>query len=168
MASRLAVYSTGSEGSVSVLAPRAWKCVGTIGVDGSETLTVSPSGSLKPEQAVTVESIPACQGCIAGLVCSFFPNVLKDWPAMDCKKSPPTELVMHPNATTTFFEDPPGVAGAGNPSGGSYPANGVLIFDQSMGNRTGLRPAAQATCTLPESDHALCTVVLNDFLLLHK
>jgi hypothetical protein len=162
MASRLAVYTTGGS---SVLAPRSWKCVGAIGADGSETINIAPPvTSPDSGQGVRVIVIPACQGCIAGLVCPFFPDVLKDWPGMDCKKPPPKELVMHPNPTTVFFEDPPGVTGTGDPSGGSFPANGVVIFNGSSGR--GLGSAAQATCTLPESDHALCTVVLNDFL--HK
>jgi hypothetical protein len=63
---------------------------------------------------------------------------------------------MHPNATTAFFEDPIGVSGVGDPSGGPYPANGVVTYNGTS--------ATEATCTLPESDHALCTVVLNDFL----
>ena len=152
LTSRLAVYTAEY---ATVLAPRGWKCEGTVGVDGSEGIRVSDSSM--PGQAVTVSFIPACQGCIAALVCPFFPSVLKSWPEMDCQKPPAKELVMHPNATTAFFEDPPGIKGTGDPSGGPYPANGVVIFNGS---------AYQATCTLPESDHALCTVVLNDFL--HK
>jgi Domain of unknown function (DUF4850) len=165
LTSRLAVYTT--DAGLSVLAPRSWNCVGTIGADGNETIHVSPplTDPSKSGQEVSAIMIPACQGCIASLVCPLFPIVLKDWPGMDCEKSPPEELVMHPNATTAFFEDPPKVSGVGDPSGGPYPANGVLIYNAPNG-QGGAVSAAKATCTLPESDHALCTVVLNDFL--HK
>jgi len=155
------------DGSISVLAPRMWKCDATIGADGSEAMKVIPQTTgpapSKLGQAVNVEAIPACQGCIAALVCPLFPSVLRSWPELACEKSPPKELVMHPNATTAFFEDPPGVSGVGDPSGGAYPANGVLIYSGTSENGAA-GSAAKMTCTLPESDHALCTVVLNDFL----
>lgn len=58
------------------------------------------------------------------------------------------------------FEDPPGVSGDGSPSGGPYPANGVAVLDNSPTPSS----AYKETCTLPSSQHALCTAVLNSFI----
>ena len=63
-------------------------------------------------------------------------------------------------AGIVIFEDPPGIPGDGLPSGGLYPANGVLTY----------RPRApegswKETCTLPGSAKDECTAVLNAFLL---
>jgi hypothetical protein len=161
MAARLAVYTTGY---LSVIAPRDWICEGGVGVDGSEGIEVFPPGSKKPSghfvaspgQGVTAESIPACMGCIADRACALFPSAIKDSPGGRCSATAPArERVGHPNATTALFEDPPGVSGDGNPSGGSYPANGVLVYSSGVYG---------ATCTMPEGDHDICTAVLNDFL----
>ncbi len=45
------------------------------------------------------------------------------------------------------------------PSGGPYPANGVMTY--YSGNENG---GWLDTCTLPNSEHALCTVALNAFV----
>ena len=58
------------------------------------------------------------------------------------------------------FLDPPGLKGTGFPSGGNNPANGVVLYRFMSG--TGGTSAIE-TCTLPTSDHSLCTAVLNDF-----
>jgi hypothetical protein len=58
-----------------------------------------------------------------------------------------------------LFEDAPGVAGSGWPSGGSDPANGLVGYDSSEDDAV-----YRSTCTLPAGDHALCTTSLNDVL----
>jgi hypothetical protein len=61
------------------------------------------------------------------------------------------------------FEDPPGVAGDGIPSGGQYPANGMLLYEPKS-----TRPSASlATCALPQGQHDVCTAVLNHFVALY-
>ena len=72
---------------------------------------------------------------------------------------PPGEDAYGLTKNTTLFEDPPGVAGDGWPSGGSDPANGVVgvnVAEQSLVYRS--------TCTLPSVQHSICTVVLNDVI----
>ena len=59
------------------------------------------------------------------------------------------------------FEDRPCVVGTGSPSGGPYPANGVVIYNS---NGTKYPNAGEETCTLPEAQHSTCADVLDDFL----
>lgn len=161
MAARLAVYTSGG---LSIVAPRGWACEGVVAVDGSESLGIFPPGSEKPSgpfeasvgQGVTAEAIPACRGCMAARACPLFPTAVKDSAGIPCAEvAPATERVGRQSASMVFFEDPPGVSGDGNPSGGPYPANGVLLYEPGVSG---------ATCTMPEADHSLCTAVLNDFL----
>jgi hypothetical protein len=79
------------------------------------------------------------------------------------RRRPPAEVVTQLSATAAGFEDPPGVVGDGFPSGGSQPANGVVIHHGPVpapGAETGLAE----TCTLPEAQRGLCTAILNEFL----
>ena len=73
--------------------------------------------------------------------------------------SPSQEQVVRTSAVQVGFEDPPGVAGAGYPSGGQNPANGVVLYQPKPTEAT----AYQATCTLAAAQHDLCTAVLNQF-----
>jgi hypothetical protein len=57
------------------------------------------------------------------------------------------------------FEDPPGIAGDGNPSGGHHPANGVMTYYPQSDYGSWFE-----TCTVPDSQRALCTAVLNSFV----
>jgi hypothetical protein len=59
-----------------------------------------------------------------------------------------------------LFEDPPGIAGSGWPSGGADPANGVVGLVGSPENELVYR----STCTLPASEHAICTASQNDLI----
>ena len=63
------------------------------------------------------------------------------------------------------FEDPPGVAGNGAPSGGPYAANGVMAFYPGA-NVGSVVPTGSwlDTCTLPASTHDLCTAALDLFV----
>jgi hypothetical protein len=79
---------------------------------------------------------------------------------MTCPKTRPAEETIYQiNSGVIGFEDPLGVAGDGDPSGGPYPANGVMTYYSGNDNGSWLD-----TCTLPNSEHALCTVALNAFV----
>ena len=77
-------------------------------------------------------------------------------------KVPAGEQFTRVNHTTADFIDPPGVAGIGTPSGGSYAARGQLRYSPrpipSMGDE-----AAEVTCTLPASDASLCQTIIDGF-----
>jgi hypothetical protein len=167
-----------------LLAPTGWGCKISVGADGSSAWAIYPPGQPPPpagspagaSQAVELGDVPACQGCAVQLACALVPQAAAQMTSFGgpCKPRTAAERVTwlagSPRGTSgpfhdvVAFEDPPGVAGTGQPSGGPYPANGVLIYDYTPATGS---TAALETCTLPEADHARCTVVLNDFVARH-
>jgi len=160
LASQLALYSNGW---LTLLAPRGWKCRGVLGATGHVFLSVLPAGARSkvvsgstrtPE--VTAELPSAGTSEVGGLACPFFPTAAPQPGWTRCPSIPAGEAVARLGPRVAAFEDSPGVAGTGDPSGGAYPANGVVVYRESR--------AALATCTLPEAKHAECTAILNDFI----
>ena len=79
-----------------------------------------------------------------------------------CSAPPSAETVSQISSNVVGFEDPPGVKGGGNPSGGPYPANGVVTYSAATQPGTYV-----GNCTLPQSQHDVCTAVLNYFASLY-
>ncbi len=50
------------------------------------------------------------------------------------------------------------------PSNSPYPSNGVVISGTYVYKGIKNANAAEAVCVVPESEHAICTAVLNQFL----
>ena len=69
---------------------------------------------------------------------------------------PAAENLDHLSAGVVAFEDPPGVAGDGVPSGGRYPANGVMTYYTGNPNESWLE-----TCTTTPNQKDLCTATIN-------
>jgi hypothetical protein len=182
-AAQLAFYSDDTRSMTPILGPRGWTCKVLVGADGSTVVTVAPPGSPLPTfsqastprltDAITAQSGSACQSCVYGIACAFVPHADTQlgYPGMPCGAPKPareqvTWLNGSPNSTAPVrsdaiaFEDPPGVAGNGSPSGGADPANGLVLYDYTG---LGHGSASTETCTLPASEHAVCTAVLNDF-----
>jgi hypothetical protein len=95
-----------------------------------------------PDGAVTLESAPGCVACVLSA------------------SVPPGEQMVRLGPGSLAFEDPADVTGQGIPSGGPDPANGAIVTTPAH--------AAKATCTMPEAEHSLCTVILNTFLRDHS
>jgi hypothetical protein len=148
-ASGLAFYGNNE---LLVLAPAAWRCSGEIGADGSAGM-----GITRGQRTIAVQAVPYTSSVGAGEACSLFADA--DPPA-PCPEHPPRrERIERLSRTAVAFEDPPGVHGTGQPSGGSFPANGVMLFNpSSKGFFYG------ETCVLPASEHTVCTLLLNDAL----
>jgi hypothetical protein len=160
LASQLALYSNGW---LTLLAPRGWKCRAVLAATGHVFLSVLPPGA--PAQvvsvsrrtpAVTADLPSAGTGEFGGLACPFFPAAAPQPGWTHCPSIPTGELVTRLGSHVAAFEDPSRVAGTGDPSGGVYPANGVVVYRDTR--------AALATCTLTEAKHAECTAILNDFI----
>lgn len=166
VASQVRYYSNGD---LTVLGPRGWQCEAAVGADGSAWMQVTPpgqaaaSGSPSPDfQAVTASSGGGCLGCVVLMACGLFPESLKLFDSLGCDaRSPPDERVTRPMPRTVVFEDPPGVHGTGDPSGGRYRAIGFLIFDDgSEAGAAGLPSALKVTCTLPDDLAPICDEVI--------
>lgn len=169
----LAAY-TDAAGVQTVIAPQGWVCRAALGADGSGSIiAVPPTSSVDPEpvsyrtdrrEAVSSSETSACLSCRLALVCPILADpVDANALGQTCTvTSPSTEGRTPISATTVAFEDPPGTAGYGAPSGGPDPANGVVILHPSSATLPG--EGLAETCTLPASEHDLCTAILNEFV----
>jgi hypothetical protein len=146
-----------------LIGPAGMQCSGFLAVDGGTNLFVWPRGAGKPTQhshsrALSLMVDPACASCRAEDGCPFFPKFAASLSFPCANGRPPEgEGVYALSADATTFEDPPGVAGDGWPSGGPDPANGIVGVNPSQDSSV-----YRATCTLPQSEHSICTVSLND------
>ncbi|HXR13180.1 MAG TPA: hypothetical protein VN740_00890 [Solirubrobacteraceae bacterium] len=147
-----------------LVGPRGLRCSGIVAADGGSQVIAWAPGRPKPAPhshgvGLTLNIDPACAGCKADDACPFF-TVLASMLGFPCSLGvPPKELVSRPRADLALFEDPPGVAGSGWPSGGPYPANGVVGV---RGSPPASALVYRSTCTLPAAEHAICTASLND------
>jgi len=179
LASQLSVYAD-EAGLMDVLAPTGWDCTASFGADGSSKFSVTPAGEVLPDTSnalpagSTAEAIVAiqnggCQGCANDQACPFFAAAAQN-SVTPCSSTPPAgESVGLRSSTYVGFSDTPGTAGNANPSGGAYPANAVMTYVMNPPGSVGNTVTSWLeTCTLPYSQHALCTSVLNDFVARYK
>jgi hypothetical protein len=166
---KLAFYSD-NEGLIEVLAPTGWKCSAGIGADGSSSMDVSPKGQSgganagAKVEAISATQTSACVGCRESLACPLFVSAANDYLRSYLEACPTTrpasEIVTKINSHVVEFIDPPGVNGDGSPSGGVYPARGVMTyFDdvKSDGSWT-------ETCSLPAADRSTCKAIVGNFV----
>ena len=160
-----------------MLAPRGWSCSAQYGADGSGGVAVYPAGEHVPSdwgaawklsaslpvRAVFGSQTSACEECAEGQACALFVSAAEDFRihfGRPCPRTrPATETTTQLSASVAAFTDPAGVSGNGNPSGGRYPADGVMTYyrEHTPGSRT-------ETCTPPPADRDLCTTALNYFV----
>jgi hypothetical protein len=143
-----------------MVGPAGLRCTGEEGADGILLLRALPSGGGRRGPGVTLYAVPACAGCIAQLACAYFPQAAR-LGLGGCHASIPTaERLLSRDANAVIFEDPAGVAGQGQGSGGRIPALSALIF------RGGGRPSASmVTCRLSAARAALCRAVVREYRL---
>jgi len=159
-----------------MLGPRHLDCQGSIGADGGANITAfngsSVSGGIG-HGAVTAVAYPTCYGCQVTLACPFFPAALKalhnTYPGMSCGKQPLGQTVRRLSPDAVAFSDPAGEyvssqAGSLVPSNSPYPTNGVIVYETYRYRGNPNTTAMGAACVLPASQHAVCTVVLDEFL----
>ena len=164
LASSLAAY-TDTQGLMTVIGPRGWKCSASYGADGSGGVTVFPRGSsaTSPVEGIVAGETSACYGCTTGQACALFPTAEEAFQAAyryACPAHrPPRESIYRLSKTVVAFEDPSYVKGEGALSGGQFPANGVMTYLSGSNDGSWVE-----TCTLPDNVHSTCTAVLNDFV----
>jgi hypothetical protein len=167
---RLLAYASGS--GQLMPAPAGWECTAGMGADGNQEIAAGPPGSVTvrgegdiPElrgggPSVQVTLTPACAGCIAEAICSFFPesSVVKPYESLQpCDGEADGEVRRRISASTFLIADPPGVRGAAAGSGGRLPAIGMLTFAPAIGLR-------QVGCALPPAEFTRCAAVLVAFV----
>jgi hypothetical protein len=170
VAAQVTYYGSGTR---TLLGPKGWHCEAHVGADGSTSMVITPAGQpastespLPDRQAVTAYTMGACIGCIADMACGLFPEAWKlfEQPGVSCPtKTPAGELVTRPMPRSAVFEDPPGVAGTGEPSGGRYRALGLLVFDQGAGAGgagVDFPSVLKITCTLPDAMAQVCDEII--------
>lgn len=160
-----------------LLAPRGWTCQALYGADGSGGVAVYPAGQALPPgwgagwklspsstvRAVIGMETSACAGCTQAQACPLFAAAAKDYTngfGRPCPQTrPEAETSTHLGAGVMAFEDPPGVAGDGVPSGGRNPAHGVMTYYSDNPSGSWLE-----TCTLTAGEKDLCTATLDYFV----
>lgn len=154
---------------VFLVGPSGMACSGSLAEDGGSALVVWPRGVRAPTQhargdGLTLSFDPVCIMCQAEDACPWFASLARGlgFPCMHVV--PAGERVHRADAHVRLFEDPPGVAGDGWPSGGPDPANGLVAVKGSLTAGRGERTVFRSTCTLPVRQHAICTVSLDDVL----
>lgn len=175
VAASMSVY-TDSQGTMRLVAPKGWGCAAFFGADGSGGVAVYPPGTALPRNwttgwplartssvtAVTGLETSACYTCTLGQACRLFPAAraaLDSYLGHDaCASRPAGETTRRIGAGVMGFQDPPGTAGDGVPSGGRYPAAGVMTYHPRASSGSWLE-----TCTLPPGDRAACAAILGTF-----
>jgi hypothetical protein len=173
---RIAVY-TDAQGQMQILAPTGWACSAVLAADGSSDVAAYPVGQPDPttsgttrdtgEQVVGSQA-SVCASCNYAQTTPVFPAAAHRC-AVDyagdaslCPGPYAGESVDPVGSGIVGFLDPPGVRGSGAGSGGEFPANGVVTYHPSA---SGSEPSYIETCTLPDSQHPLCTAALDEFVL---
>ncbi|MGO9751911.1 MAG: hypothetical protein ACLP22_10460 [Solirubrobacteraceae bacterium] len=145
-----------ANGELFLVGPPGMACSGLIAQDGGTQLIVWPHSQRQPRQhssefGLTLVQDPACVGCQADDACPFFTAFARVL-GLPCTTGVPTgENVTRVGSRVALFEDPPGVAGDGWPSGGRQPANGVVGIQGSLRPGPHERSVYRSTCTLPLS-----------------
>jgi hypothetical protein len=150
---------------MTLIGPKGWQCGSVIGGDGNFFMVISPHvgrnlfSSLPNTagQAVSANSIPACAGCQYDEICAVFPtaSLVRQTDSVygPCEPRPSLETLETVGRFDVRFEDPPGTAGIGSPSGGPFPALGELRWSRSGG-------VSVVTCTLAAASSSSCEKII--------
>lgn len=147
-----------------LIGPAGLQCAGTVGADGTTEISVWNGQRGRPPvqhsggAGLTLFYDPDCSGCEASDACPFFMAFASALDSPCPNGIPKGETVQRRGSNLALFSDPAKLAGDGWPSGGSNPAKGVV----GIHGRNGA--VYRATCTLPASQHAICTVSLNNVI----
>jgi hypothetical protein len=173
---QLAFYSDRYRILAPVLAPKAWSCSTSLGVDGGYGMAVYPPGqpdtinSSGPAhgsvETVIADGSVVCVGCSEAIACSVFTTALLNLYPSPCPlTSPHLESVAYlsgsPSAKsgTAQVYDPHGVFGSLPQSGGSNPATGIIDFSAAQ-----VTSARVLSCVLPGSEAVLCSTISSEFV----
>jgi hypothetical protein len=171
----LVMYTDGL-GTLYVLGPKGWSCTALDAVDGASTLVVYPPGARKPSTGdltavrtgIVASQTGGCAGCSLETACPLFHAASLRYAAaygVHCRQSGATaERRQTPSPSRVLFVDPPGVLGAGRPSGGADAAYGAMLWHLPGDPRA---TAWLDTCTLPDTERSVCVLSVRAFLARH-
>jgi hypothetical protein len=152
-----ATYGADGSGGIALYAPG-----GTVPSSSSEPGPLYPPSS---DEAITGFETGGSPVQAAAQACPYFPMAAAATQSdlgHGCSAPPRAESVSQISSNVVEFEDPPGVKGGGNPSGGPYPAHGVVTYSATTQPGTYV-----GNCTLPPSQHDVCAAVLKYFASLY-
>ena len=179
LAGSVAVY-TDTLAKIKVIGPKGWACSALYGQDGSGGVSVHPASETIPfDPSASIRHVPnsskveglfagtsgACVGCTLLQACPLFPEARQTYLAQNgydgCAKltKPAEEATGKVADGVVAFRDPPGTPGTARPSGGVYPAVGVMTYHP--GSDAG---SWTETCTLPAREADFCTLSLGQFV----
>lgn len=143
-------------GGIATLAPAAWNCTSAVGADGGADIVVQAPAADRsaPRGEVAVNTVSACQGCMADLVCPFFPSAESRLGySTPCPGRKPRGAVIH-----RLSRD---VVSFTVANGGEAVRGLVFLFPPADGRSDS---AGEISCKLPTATAGLCEAILNDYL----
>ena len=188
---KLAFYTDEKGVLPPVLAPRGWHCAAEVGADGSASIEIVPPNESissntrlsETDQAVTAQSPSACQDCIFGDLCPFYPQAVQVYqddgscpgtvPADEDVKfteGSPVDILSTKSGAAVddviSVTDPAHVAGNGYPSGGPYVATTVvhLLSYPPTDQDAQITAVDSETCVAAASVAALCKAIETNFV----
>jgi hypothetical protein len=172
--SALSVYSDTDEIEM-VLAPRGWKCQAGYGADGSGAISVYPREESTPrpfskvkirpnstDEGITLLETGGSPVQAAFAACPYFTSAAalnRQDGLSNCTKLPVHSVVEPISQDAVDFAIAAGQTVSRVPSGGRDVTNGVVLYTAAAQPGT-----YEGTCTLPQSEHAVCTTTLNDMV----
>jgi hypothetical protein len=149
-------------GGYVLIAPTGWTGQGAIGADGSSDATLHATARAKIPGLLTFQQSSACWGCGWYDAAPYFAWVRAHWPS-DLGGSPPRarrRLHEYSQRMNLVFYSAPYTADGLQVNGVAY---GAMVGDADW-RGSPLPGFEQEEVALPASEHAMATVVLNDFL----
>jgi S1-C subfamily serine protease len=167
VADQLNYYTTQTASVPPLFGPEGWACNATVGADGSTGIDIYPPGSPAPssgspgQPGIHAASDGACQSCVWATVCRFVPAAGQQlsYTSRTCPAAPYGETaywIKGSSDSSTPVNDVVGFTDPASPN----PINGAVLYK----NSASFGSASQDTCTLPATEHSLCTVILNNFI----
>jgi Domain of unknown function (DUF4850) len=166
VASQLGFYTTATYKVPPVLAPHGWNCSALVAGDGSIGITVYPPGGTAAQigdigkASIVAQSDSACQSCVWGSVCRFVPAAGSQlgYTDLTCPATPAGEQTDWIRGSAADAPPISDVIAFDDPATPDH-TNGVVLYNDPGQEGS----ASEEDCTLPATQQAMCTAILNRF-----
>jgi len=155
-------------GYPALVAPISWTCSGFRAEDGGSIFTAVPPGEAAPSitsglalnqpgtSRIVVFGEVADQSGVWSITCALFPSQRHKFQGQCPYRVSATETDTRDGPDVVKFSDGPGITGSGQPSGGTDPSIGAVVFKNSS--------AAKITCVLPKNEGSVCRAAIDNFI----